>query len=75
MELQPAHFGRFSGSAGEVEVGVDVKNSGARMGDEVVQSEAPRFLSTWNAERHTFLEEPGQVGIMVGHRLLACARK
>jgi len=88
-------------AAGQITVSIDVRNTGKRAGDEVVQMyvkhldsavERPikelrgfkriplkpgemqtvRFplkgtdLTYWNAERHAFVVEPGQVGITVG---------
>jgi beta-glucosidase len=88
-------------AAGEVVVSVDVRNTGTRAGDEVVQMYVKRVhsaverpikelrgfervtlrpnetrtvrlrmkgtdLTYWDAARHSFVVEPGAVGIMVG---------
>jgi beta-glucosidase len=86
---------------GQIVVSADIRNTGARSGDEVVQMYVKRLnsaverplkelrgfqriplrpgekqtvrftlketdLTYWNAERHAFVVEPGQIGIMVG---------
>jgi beta-glucosidase len=88
-------------AAGQIVVGVDVKNTGTRAGDEVVQMYVKRLnsaverpikelrgfaripllpnetrtvrlplkgtdLTYWDADKHSFIVEPGRVGIQVG---------